>query len=182
MNILELPHTCISAIFKYLDHTQLAVLRATAKAFHPYICILIKSKSKPTIEDWVRYGSFDIIKLLKKNIELASQLAKYGHLNILKWAKENGCPWDSWTCANAAYGGHFELLKYARENGCPWDSWTCETAAYRGHLEILEYAIKNGCPWVTCPWKNTITFTNSASIGSLDIFKWVRENGWPWDM
>jgi hypothetical protein len=35
---------------------------------------------------------------------------------------------------------------------------------------------------VTCPWKNTITFTNSASIGSLDIFKWVRENGWPWDM
>ena len=27
--------------------------------------------------------------------------------------------WDRWTCANAAEGGHLEVLKWARENGCP---------------------------------------------------------------
>ena len=69
-----------------------------------------------------------------------------------KWARENGCPWDKWTCAWAAgkrpprgaevgarerlpvergdvlgsgEGGHLEVLKWARENGCPWDEDTC---------------------------------------------------------
>jgi len=49
------------------------------------------------------------------------EAAKGGHLEVLKWARENGCPWDEWTCAYAAEGGHLEVLKWARENGCPWD-------------------------------------------------------------
>jgi len=47
--------------------------------------------------------------------------AEGGHLEVLKWARENGCPWDKQTCAYAAKGGHLEVLKWARENGCPWD-------------------------------------------------------------
>jgi hypothetical protein len=39
---------------------------------------------------------------------------------VLKWARENGCPWDEETCSAAAEGGHLEVLKWARENGCPW--------------------------------------------------------------
>ena len=39
-----------------------------------------------------------------------------GHLEVLKWARENGCQWDEWTCATAAEGGHLEVLKWAREN------------------------------------------------------------------
>ena len=42
-----------------------------------------------------------------------------GHLEVLKWARENGAPWDEWICAHAAEGGHFEVLKWARENGAP---------------------------------------------------------------
>ena len=49
--------------------------------------------------------------------------------------------------ANAAEGGHLECLKYAHENGCPWDEWTCSMAAFNGHLECLKYAHENGCPW-----------------------------------
>jgi hypothetical protein len=48
---------------------------------------------------------------------------------VLKWARENGCPWDERTCANAAEGGHLEVLKWARANGCPWDEETCMYAA-----------------------------------------------------
>jgi hypothetical protein len=43
---------------------------------------------------------------------------------MLKWARENGCPWDKWTCSHAAKGGHLEVLKWARENGCPWEART----------------------------------------------------------
>jgi hypothetical protein len=39
-----------------------------------------------------------------------------GHLEILKWARENGCPWNELTCASAARGGHLTVLKWAREN------------------------------------------------------------------
>ena len=37
-----------------------------------------------------------------------------GHLEILKWARENGCEWGVLTCAYAAEGGHLEVLVGAR--------------------------------------------------------------------
>ncbi len=53
-------------------------------------------------------------KLLQKIID---SLAKNGHLEILKWARANGCKWNEDTCSNAATGGHLEVLKWARANG-----------------------------------------------------------------
>ena len=59
---------------------------------------------------------------------------------MLKYAHENGCPWDEMTCSFAASGGHLEMLKYAHENGCPWDITTIRrAAAERGRQEILDY-------------------------------------------
>ena len=50
--------------------------------------------------------------------DTCSYAAEYGHLDVLKWARENGCEWDSWTCSNATQNGHLDVLKWARENGC----------------------------------------------------------------
>jgi len=58
-----------------------------------------------------------------------SWAAEGGHLEVLKWARENGCPWNERTCSCAAKGGHLEVLKWARENGCPWGEQTCSFAA-----------------------------------------------------
>ena len=41
---------------------------------------------------------------------------------MLKWARENGCPWDTMTCADAAQYGHLDVLKWAIENGCDYDA------------------------------------------------------------
>jgi len=70
-----------------------------------------------------------------------------GHLECLKYAHEQGCPWDEETCEYAATNGDLECLKYAREHGCPWDDWTCMRAAEYGHLECLKYAHEQGCDW-----------------------------------
>ena len=40
---------------------------------------------------------------------------------MLKYLRENGCPWDEEDLFLAAENGHLECLKYAREKGCPWD-------------------------------------------------------------
>jgi hypothetical protein len=42
-------------------------------------------------------------------------------LQELKALRADEWPWDAWTCAYAAKGGHLEVLKWARENGCPWE-------------------------------------------------------------
>ena len=69
-----------------------------------------------------------------------------GHLECLKYAHEQGCPWHEDTCTYAASNGHLECLKYAHEEGCDWDWRTCEYAAANGHLECLKYACAHGCP------------------------------------
>jgi hypothetical protein len=61
-------------------------------------------------------------------------------LEMLQWARANGCPWDEGTCAAFARGGNLEMLQWARANGCPWDEGTCAAAARGGHLEVLKYA------------------------------------------
>jgi len=58
-------------------------------------------------------------------------MAKGGHLEVLKWARESGCPWYEETCVHAAAHGHLEVLKWARENDCPWDANTCAYTARR---------------------------------------------------
>jgi hypothetical protein len=46
----------------------------------------------------------------------------------------------------AATGGHIECLKWARANECPWDGETLRCAEANGHDDIVEWARANGCP------------------------------------
>ena len=50
--------------------------------------------------------------------------AKKGHLDVLRWARENGCPWDNETTHQAVRGGHRKVFQWARQNGCPWEQNT----------------------------------------------------------
>ena len=38
----------------------------------------------------------------------------------------------------AAREGHLEVLQWARRNGCPWEETTCSGAAGQGHMEVLQ--------------------------------------------
>ena len=72
-------------------------------------------------------------------------------ISLVKWSKNNGCPWGARTCANAAQNGHLETLKWLRDTAdgkepCPWDEWVCAYAAQNGHLETLKWLRDNGCP------------------------------------
>ena len=51
----------------------------------------------------------------------------------------NGCHWDELTCATAAQYGHLEILKWARENGCPWHE-LLDLCNSDGNLEVLKWA------------------------------------------
>ena len=103
------------------------------------------------------------------------QMTRNGNVELLKFLRGKGCPWDEWTCRRAAEYGHLECLKYAHENGCPWDSETCSKAAKYGDLECLKYGHENGCPW------DERTCANAAKYGHLECLEYARENGCPFD-
>ena len=85
-----------------------------------------------------------------------------GHLEVLRWAHENGCPLNNLCLPFAAKGGHLATVQWLRANGCPW-SWTVCNAAVvgqqgrpgaaawtgqlNGHVHVLRWIRKNGCPW-----------------------------------
>ena len=63
-----------------------------------------------------------------------------GHLEVLKYLHQNGCPWNEDACLEAAECGHFEILKYLLQNGCPWNEEACLEAAKRnGHLKVVKW-------------------------------------------
>src|SRR5271154_759384 len=125
-------------------------------------------------------GLLEVLKWARENncawdSVTCSSAALNGHLEVLQWAHQNGCEWGGWTCRNAAENAHLEVLKWARQNGCEWDSWTCARAALNGHLEVLKWARLNGCEW------DSSTYSSAASNGHLEVLKWALENGCPGD-
>eukprot|EP00611_Tribonema_gayanum_P006519 TRINITY_DN1578_c2_g1_i4.p1 TRINITY_DN1578_c2_g1~~TRINITY_DN1578_c2_g1_i4.p1 ORF type:complete len:319 (-),score=42.39 TRINITY_DN1578_c2_g1_i4:14-889(-) len=155
----------------------------------------------------IRSGDFRAARLLyivyglPLQAEHAEQAARRGHLRLLQWLRQKGCPWGDDTCSSAAEGGHLELLQWTRANGCPWTAWTCAAAASGGHLGVLQWARANGCPWDSdtcslaaakghlhvlqwargqgCRW-DTRTTTCAARDGHLETLQWLRANGCPW--
>ena len=63
----------------------------------------------------------DVLLSIKFKRILCDEACKRGYLNTLKWARENDCDWDSWSCMYAAQNNHLHCLQWARENGCDWD-------------------------------------------------------------
>jgi hypothetical protein len=128
-----------------------------------------------------KHGHLDILVWARSqgcpwNTITCAEAARGGHLKVLKWAYKNGCPWNVGTCAYAAQNNHLKVLKWARSQGCTWNSYTCSHAAKGGHLKVLKWARSNGCPW------NTITCIYAAAHGRLEVLKYAVENGCPWNI
>ncbi|CAM9923787.1 unnamed protein product, partial [Ectocarpus sp. 8 AP-2014] len=39
-----------------------------------------------------------------------------GHLEVLQWARSNGCPWDKDDCVHRAQGTHDHVCAWIRNN------------------------------------------------------------------
>ena len=112
-----------------------------------------------------------------------------GHLEVLKYAHENGCPWYK-----DIYGGHLEVLKYAHERvsveqltWCPWNERTggAEVARERGPWYKDTCSMEKLCAGVL------VRARERVSVGQGDVLEGGRrppggaevrshENGCPW--
>ena len=152
------------------DPADLARLRLVSRGMRNAVAATGRRFDEMDVFHAVKFGCFDTLKrLLRENdpycASICAEAAKRGHLEMLQWARTNGCPWNKMTCAWGARGGHFEMLQWAHANGCPWDEWTCAYAAKGGHLEVLQWLRANGCPW------NMWTCSGAAGGGNLGVLQ-----------
>ena len=131
------------------------------------------------IETAVNYGHLDVVQWLIElgcplSLEASHWAARHGHLRILQLLRSHDCPWDEETCSSAAAYGGLEILKWIRQNGCLWDEKSCTGAARTGRLETLKWLRRNGCPW------DEDTCSAASANGHFDILKWARKNGCVW--
>ena len=76
-----------------------------------------------------------------------SSAAGNGHLDLIKWAIENGCKFDSYACRSTIMHNHLDVLKWLRANGCAWNDKFCTIAVEYNNLDTLKWAIDNGCKY-----------------------------------
>jgi len=77
---------------------------------------------------------------------------------------------ESSTCYAAAKNGQIQCLRYAHENGAPWDDRTCFETAFNDQLPCLIYAFLNGAPWHDAPpemvaWRERVINTTCLLVG-----------------
>jgi len=100
-------------------------------------CYEVAETNKLELLKWAREE-----KKCKWHEGTISMAAEQGNLEMVKYCVANACPIDAWACAQAAKNGHLEVLKYLREEvKAPWDWRTAAWAAGSGHLHILEYLV-----------------------------------------
>ena len=125
-----------------------------------------------------------------------------GHLEVLQWARQNGCPWDDRTCWKRGGGrrccsGPWRCLNLSGQPGSEeglnpwlhqneWDEQACSGGAPRGGVapggaavgacrtEVLQWLHQNG-------WWDAVTCTAAAEGGHLEVLQWARQNGCPWN-
>ena len=117
----------------------------------------------------------DDMKINIRNTHVCQTIARFGSIELLGWAHNNGYIWNEETYVSATLEGRLDVVKYLHENGCPWNKDVFIGAATQGHLEIFKYFHQNGCSW------NEWTCSEAAKGGHLEILKYIYENSCFWD-
>jgi hypothetical protein len=147
---VELDLASLQHVFSYLSAGDLVLsIKALNVHFRNYVNSVLegyatKVDASADVPSWVlpSLGLNSLTFKQKKQLMVAA--AKGGRLQILQWAREQGCPWDRSVSEAAAEGGHLAVLQWLRQEGCPWGPSTCAAAARGGHLEVLQWALQNG--------------------------------------
>ncbi len=92
------------------------------------------------------YPSYDSLNRMLRNgcTNIPSHLRR--HSNIKLAAAGSGISFGITPKKTDTVTRYFRCLKYAHENGCPWNSDTYKAAVSSGIDHVINYLNANGCP------------------------------------
>eukprot|EP00594_Rhizosolenia_setigera_P016530 CAMPEP_0178966772 /NCGR_PEP_ID=MMETSP0789-20121207/17121_1 /TAXON_ID=3005 /ORGANISM="Rhizosolenia setigera, Strain CCMP 1694" /LENGTH=291 /DNA_ID=CAMNT_0020652101 /DNA_START=67 /DNA_END=939 /DNA_ORIENTATION=+ len=81
--------------------------------------------------------------------ECALYAARHAQLHILQWLREmRGLEFNGELYDSAINGGNrLHVMKWLRNQACPWGERTFREAAIKDNLDILQWLHDEGCPW-----------------------------------
>ena len=91
-------------------------------------------------------------------------------MDLLRWLRDNGCPFDETICKDAANRGHLEALKWFAENHFPLEPSTSRSAAQGAHLDVIKWVLKEGYKWPAGACEN-------LRCRHPQIAQWLTESG-----
>jgi hypothetical protein len=65
--------------------------------------------------------------------------ARAGNLELLQWARANGCPWNTSALLHACSKGHLEVVKWLIDNNCDWVEYALPVLGEAGHYDVLDF-------------------------------------------
>jgi hypothetical protein len=155
------------------------------------LCTLAANEGSLNILKWFRFNDYTWENGYYKK-RLCTLAASEGSLNILKWFRFNDYTWDDDVWISAAEKGHLNILIYANDNGCPKYKYICEDtyqgyplrnnevcvviALKNGHLEILKWLHKNN---YLSENDKCVICMRASRWGRLEALKWACENNFP---
>lgn len=101
------------------------------------------------VDKIVKYGKLGSLKYLHEinpfilNKYLISNAAYYGHLHIIKWAKQHGCEWNEFATSKAAETGKLQTLRWLILHGCPYNQFILMSAIETKQLHIINFVIRD---------------------------------------
>jgi hypothetical protein len=103
-------------------------------------------KWRLTVKTAAEYGHVDILKFAEEqgqnyNIyDVCLAAVEKGHVNVLQYIYATKKFGDTlgYVAKKAAENGQLECLKFMHKHGAAWDRFTCKEAAAGGHLECLK--------------------------------------------
>lgn len=112
--------------------------------FDPRICYYAAMNGDIGIFEWLKKNGVPVTD----NCYSASIMAAMkGNKNLLMWLHNENL-WGPHTMCGAISSNNLELVKWLRTKGCPWDEYACECAAINTkNIDLLKWLIENGCPY-----------------------------------
>ena len=130
-----IPAELVRKILEYLREEELP-FALTSKVNLTYVRSLRKDRILPMQRQSVYLRSRDLTAYILAHGmtsvpgNIMHVAAKHGCLEgiMILRAREPPCPWDEWTCWNAAEGGHLDVLQWlcSQDPPCPLNEWRCE--------------------------------------------------------
>ena len=124
-------------------------------------------------------GNFSLLKSLKEegvpmNYEVCYCIARFGDIEMMKWAISNGLNPTSSDFCGAASKGHLEMIKWLRTIAT-WDKWSICHALSNRQMDVLEYLWSEGCP------RDSECCAVAARKGDILLLKWLKNHGFVFD-
>lgn len=129
-----------------------------------------------------RYGHIEILTWVRLHRyafsaqEVCENIALSGNVANMKWAKPHDYPMGKSICSFAIRSGNLRMVQYVRNLGYQFDAYAISACVRIGKLDIIQYVYEmHPLPLVAGDCRS------ASTCGHLNILKWLREHGCPWD-